>query len=71
MVVKKTRGLFAGRKLVAKRKKFRFEKKKSREMHYKIFKKYDPFEGATQARGIVLQKVNRDRKSTRLNSSHT
>jgi len=62
MVVKKTRGLFAGRKLAKRRKKVRFAKKFSRSKRLKIYKKFDPLEGCPQARGIVLQKVNRECK---------
>jgi len=53
-VMKKPRGLFAARKLKLRRKKFKFRpKSKGRD-----FKKYDPLEGAPQARGIVVEKVN-------------
>jgi len=62
MVVKKTRGLFAGRKLVKRRKKSRFNKKSSRSKRFKLYKKFDPLEGCPQARGIVLQKVTRECK---------
>jgi len=56
MVVKKTRGLFAGRKLLLRRKKFRFAKKGERSRRFKLYVKYDPLEGAPMARGIVLEK---------------
>ncbi len=54
---KKPRGLYAARKLKERRKQFRFAKKDSRTMYFKLYKKTDPFEGAPLARGIVLQKV--------------
>lgn len=56
------RGLFAGRKLAENRKKFRFAKKGEKFKRYKLWKKYDPLEGSPQARGIVLKKVERERK---------
>ncbi len=54
---KSPKGLFAARKLIKKRKKFRWS-----DLHYKrrvlqLAKKYDPLEGAPMARGIVLEKV--------------
>lgn len=63
MVVKKARGLFAGRTLVKRRKKFQFAKKFSRSKRFKLYKKFDPLGGCPQAKGIVLQKVNREPKS--------
>ena len=54
---KKSNGAFTARKLKLKRKKYRFAKKDSLSKYYKLYKKYDPFEGAPLAKGIVLQKV--------------
>ncbi len=48
---KKTNGLFAAKKLIERRKKFRQKKK---DLLHKA--KYDPLEAAPQARGIVLKK---------------
>jgi len=56
------RGLFAGRKLKEDRKRFRFSKKGERSRKLKIYKEYDPLEGAPQARAIVLKKVTKEVK---------
>ncbi len=56
-MAKKTRGLFAARKLIKRRKKFRFAKKNSYQMAMKTYKKNDPLRGCPQGRGIVLEKV--------------
>lgn len=53
----KTRGLFAGRKIVKRRKKFKYGKKGLRSKHFKIYKKFDPLEGAPMARAMVLEKI--------------
>ncbi|MFA5142442.1 MAG: 30S ribosomal protein S12 [Candidatus Woesearchaeota archaeon] len=53
---KKPTGLNAGKRLVTRRKSF----KKARR--YLLKKKVDPFEGASQAKGIVLEKVQREAK---------
>ncbi len=55
-MAKKPRGLFAGKKLLERRKKFKYAKKGSREQATGEWKKFDIMEGAPQARGIVLQK---------------
>lgn len=54
--MKKARGLFAGKKLVDRRKKFKYARKGSKEQAMGIWKKFDPMGGAPQARGIVLKK---------------
>ena len=54
--MKKSRGLFAGKKMVDRRKKFRYARKGSREQAMGIWKKFDPMRGAPSARGIVLKK---------------
>ncbi len=50
-------GLYAARKLKRKRQKFRWSQWKYKVKMLRIKEKYDPLEGAPQARGIVLQKV--------------
>ncbi|MFW5704776.1 MAG: 30S ribosomal protein S12 [Nanoarchaeota archaeon] len=54
---RKTNGLFAAKKLISKRKKFKMKKvdplKKA---------KYDPLENSNQAKGIVLSKTEREAK---------
>ena len=59
---KKTRGLFAARRLGKLRKSYRYNKKGFKTEMLKTWKKYDPLEGSPQARGIVLEKVNREPK---------
>ena len=54
---KKTNGLFAAKTLLKIRKKF--EKKKVDLLKKK---KYDPLENASQAKGIVLKKIEREAK---------
>jgi small subunit ribosomal protein S12 len=52
----KTRGLFNGRMLLARKERTRFSKNRSRSQFLNTWRKYDPLEGAPQARGIVLEK---------------
>jgi len=54
--MKKARGLFAGKKLMERRKQFKYARKGSREQATGIWKKFDPMAGAPAARGIVLKK---------------
>jgi len=54
---KSPKGLFAARKLIRKRKKFRWSDIYYKRRIYQLDKKYDPLEGAPMARGIVLEKV--------------
>jgi len=54
---KKTKGLFAGRKILKKRKKFKYRKKGLREKQFGIYKKFDPLEGSPMARAMVLEKM--------------
>lgn len=54
---RKTNGLFAAKKIMAKRKAF---KKKKVDLLAKA--KYDPLENADQAKGIVLEKTQREAK---------
>ena len=49
-------GLFAARKLIRKRKKFRWSDIDYKERMLRIKEKYDPLEGAPMARAIVLEK---------------
>ncbi len=53
----KTNGMFAAKKLLAKRKKF---KEKKVDLLKKA--KYDPLENSNQAKGIVLSKTEREAK---------
>jgi len=50
-------GLYAARKLVMKRLKFRWSQREFRVRMLRIKERYDPLEGAPMARGIVLEKV--------------
>jgi len=54
---KKTRGIGAAKKLKEKHKKFKYAKKGSRSKFKAAWKRFDPLEGAPQARGIVLEKT--------------
>lgn len=56
-MAKKPRGLFAGKKLKDRRKRFKFRAKALKPRKTGNLKKYDPLEGAPQASGIVLEKV--------------
>jgi small subunit ribosomal protein S12 len=55
---KKATGLMAGKKLVKRRKQFKFKRKGSRLKKTGGWKKYDPLEGSPMAAGIVLKKKN-------------
>lgn len=50
-------GLFAARKVVEVKKKFRWSQKKYVRRVLGLAKKADPLEGAPMARGIVLEKI--------------
>ncbi|MFP3235204.1 MAG: 30S ribosomal protein S12 [Nitrososphaeria archaeon] len=50
-------GEFAARKLYVKRKRFRWSDSDYKRRVLRLDKKFDPLEGAPQARGIVLEKV--------------
>ncbi len=56
-MAKKPKGLFAARKLMERRKKFRYAKKGARNKIQGLQYKYDPLEGAPMASGVVLEKV--------------
>jgi small subunit ribosomal protein S12 len=60
--MKKARGLFAGQKLLKRRKKFKYARKGSREQATGMWKKFDPMKGAPAARGIVLSKKSVEKK---------
>lgn len=49
------RGMLAGRQLKSKRKKFKWKEIKYKRRQLELWKK-DPFEGAPQVRGIVIDK---------------
>jgi len=55
-------GLFAGRKLKKIGKKFRWNDYRYVRRMLKIKEKYDPLEGAPMASGIVLEKVELERR---------
>ena len=57
-MVKKSNGLMAGKKLLKRRKQFRFKRKGSRLKSTGGWKKYDALEGAPMASAIVLKKKN-------------
>jgi len=61
-MAKKGRGLGTGKKLLERRKKFRWNDKRFARRILKLKKKSDPLEGASQARGIVLEKVQIEAK---------
>lgn len=50
-------GLFAARKILEVKKKFRWSQKKYVKRALGLAKKADPLEGAPMARGIVLEKI--------------
>ena len=60
--MKKARGLFAGKKLMERRTKFKYARKGSKEQARGIWKKFDPMGGAPAARGIVLKKKTVEKK---------
>lgn len=54
---KSPKGLFAARKLVEKRKKFRWSDAEYKRRMLRLRERFDPLEGAPMARGIVLEKT--------------
>lgn len=60
--LKSPRGEFAASKLVRKRKKFRWKSTIYKRKILRLKEKYDPLEGAPQARGIVIEKVGIESK---------
>ena len=55
---KKANGLMAAKKLLKRRKQFKFKRKGSRLKSDGTWKKYDALEGSPMASGIVLKKKN-------------
>jgi small subunit ribosomal protein S12 len=55
-------GEFAGRNLQRKRKKHKWLSKRWKRRTLRLKQKFDPLEGAPQARGIVLEKVVLEQK---------
>ncbi len=55
-------GEFAGRNLQRKRKKHKWLSKRWKRRALKLKEKFDPLEGAPQAKGIVLEKVVLEQK---------
>jgi len=55
-------GVMGGRKLAGNRRKFKWNSKKYRKRITKTHIKADPLEGASQAKGIVLEKVEKEAK---------
>jgi len=56
------KGEFAGKKLLDHRDKYRWKKQDYKRRILKLKQKFDPLEGAPQARGIVLEKVGIEAK---------
>jgi small subunit ribosomal protein S12 len=56
------RGLYTARKLASDRQKFRWSDSAYKRRMLKLKEKSDPLEGASQARGIVLEKVGIEAK---------
>lgn len=54
---KSPRGLYAARRLIKRRKKFRWSDIEYKHRMLRLREKFDPLEGAPMARGIVLEKV--------------
>ena len=59
---KKSRGLLAGKKLQSRRRKFQWNNKWFVRATLGLKKKADPLEGSSQAKGIVLEKVQLEAK---------
>jgi len=55
-------GLMNARKLKKKRKKFRWKDRKYKVRTLNLYAKADPLEGSSQAKGIVLEKVQKEAK---------
>lgn len=59
---KKSKGLGSGKKLKLRRKKFRWNNKWFVKRVFRLKEKSDPLGGASQAKAIVLEKVQREAK---------
>ncbi|MDO8467942.1 MAG: 30S ribosomal protein S12 [Nanoarchaeota archaeon] len=55
-------GLFGAQKKIKNAKKFRWKDRKYKVRTLKLYAKSDPLGGANQAKGIVLQKVQKEAK---------
>ena len=55
-------GLMSARKLIKKRKKDRWKQRKYKVRILNLYAKADPLEGKSQAKGIVLEKVQKEAK---------
>ncbi len=61
-MAKKSKGLGAGKKLKARRKKSRWKDKWFKKRVLRLKQKSDPLKGAPQAKAIVLAKIQREAK---------
>ena len=61
-MAKKTRGLYAGNRLKKRRHKFRWSDEYYKRRVLRMKKKSDPLGGASQAKGIVLEKTQLEAK---------
>ena len=61
-MARKTRGLFAGKKLREHHRKYRWYNRVFKRSHLNLKEKTDPLKGSSQARGIVLEKVGIEAK---------
>ena len=61
-MVSKSRGLNAGKRLMARRQRFRWSQRAFVNRTLRMRAKSDPLEGAWQAKGIVLEKVQFEAK---------
>ncbi len=59
---KKSRGLFSGKKLKSRRREGRWHYKPYVRRALRLKERSDPLEGASQAKGIVLEKVQLEAK---------
>lgn len=59
---KKSNGLMTGKRLKAKRKRYRWNNKWYTRRTLNLKEKADPLEGSSQAKGIVLEKIQREAK---------
>lgn len=55
-------GMKSAKKLIKNRKKFRWKDRKYKVRTLNLYAKSDPLEGANQAKGIVLQKIQKEAK---------
>ena len=55
-------GLRSAKKQIKNRKKFRWKDRKYKVKKLNLYAKSDPLEGANQAKGIVLQKIQKEAK---------